>query len=62
MEERGFSEVELRSMIERAVRVEPGRGRGRWVVRTRHAGRPWTVVVEPDTELRIVAVVTAYPG
>ena len=60
MEERGFSEVELRSMLDSATEVVPGTRAGRWMVRTRHAGRPWVVVLEPDrADLRLF-VVTAY--
>lgn len=61
MEERGFSEVELREMLEGAVELRPGRRAGRWEVGTQHAGRPWIVVVEPDEEEELVFVVTAYP-
>lgn len=57
---RGLSEVELRAMLEVAVAVQPARHRGRWVVRTRHAGTTWKVVVEPDEVTRQVVVVTAY--
>ena len=50
MEERGFSEVELRAMLDDATRFH-----------TRHAGRAWRVVVEPDTDEKTLVIVTAYP-
>lgn len=61
MEERGFSEVELRAMLENAGKLEPARRGGRWIVRTRHAGGAWAVVVEPDEQERTLVIVTAYP-
>ncbi len=62
MEERGFSEVDLRGMLENATELLPSKRPGRWLVRTRHAGQRWVVVVEPDADDRIVMVVTAYPS
>ncbi|MBI4608969.1 MAG: hypothetical protein HY726_08175 [Candidatus Rokubacteria bacterium] len=34
---------------------------GRWVIETRHRGKAWEVIVEPDHERRLLVVVTAYP-
>jgi hypothetical protein len=34
---------------------------GRWVIETRHRGRPWEGIVEPDRERQLLVVVTAYP-
>jgi predicted TIM-barrel fold metal-dependent hydrolase len=34
---------------------------GRWVIETRHRGRAWEVIVEPDLERQLLVVVTAYP-
>jgi hypothetical protein len=61
MDERGFSELELRMMLTDAARLYPARRPGRWQVATRVGRRPWTVVVEPDPEEQIVYVVTAFP-
>ena len=33
---------------------------GRWAVQTRHAGRDWEVIVEPDDADQLLVVVTAY--
>lgn len=57
---RGLAEVELRTMLESASDLKPARHRGRWVVSTRHAGRPWVVIVEPDELAEKLMVVTAY--
>ena len=32
----------------------------RFVIVTRHAGAPWEVIVEPDREVTLLVVVTAY--
>ena len=61
MEERGFSEIELRFMLDRATNIRPARRPGRWQITTRRSGQPWVVVVEPDTENRTLMIVTAYP-
>jgi hypothetical protein len=60
MEERGFSELELRTMLARATELAPSRRAGRWRVRTRHMRRSWVVVVEPDPIDQILYVVTAF--
>jgi hypothetical protein len=61
MDDRSFTEVDLREMMETATRLRKGRKPGRWIIETRHEGRRWHVVVEPLAETRILEVVTAYP-
>ena len=61
MEERGFSEVELRTMLADASDMTPSRRQGRWLVRTRFMRSRWLVVVEPDPIDEIVYVITAFP-
>lgn len=61
MEDRDFTEVELRAMLESPDGIRPDVVPGRWVAETQHRLRRWEVILEPDeTEQRIV-VVTAYP-
>jgi hypothetical protein len=60
MEERDFSEVELRGMISDVDDLTPGRRPGRYLGRTKLRGQPWVVVLEPDPEDQVVVVVTAY--
>ena len=60
MEERGFSEVELRAMLDDATELLSSSGAGRWIAHMRYEGRPWAVVVEPDPDERRTYVVTAY--
>jgi hypothetical protein len=61
MEDRGFNEVDLRTMLKQASILRPGIMEGRWVVETRHAGRRWEAIVEPDEEMALLVVVTAFP-
>jgi hypothetical protein len=60
MEERGVSEVDLRTMLEYATRVAPARRVGRWLIFTRFRGQPWVVVVEPDADDQITYVITTF--
>jgi hypothetical protein len=60
MEEREFSEVELRGMISDITNLLAARRRGRFIGRTRLKGAPWIVVLEPDFDDHVVVVVTAY--
>lgn len=61
MTDRRFTEIDLRRMLERATGYREDIVEGRWVVETRHRGRPWEVIVEPDRERQLLVVVTAYP-
>lgn len=60
MNDRSFSEIDLRVMLERANAFRVDARSGRWVVETSHAGGKWEVVVEPDANLRLLVIVTAY--
>ena len=61
MEDRAFTEVELRRMLEHAGGHRPDIVEGRFVIEARHAGQPWEVIVEPDEMLHLLVVITAYP-
>ena len=61
MEDRGFNEVELRAMLEAASGYRQDVVDGRWVIETRHSGRSWEAIVEPDGILKLLVVVTAFP-
>ena len=60
MEDRDFTELDLRHMLERARALRPDVMKGRWIVETKHRRRDWEVVVEPDWEDRRLVVITAY--
>lgn len=60
MEQRSVSEVDVRAMLEAATGHEPNVVLGRFMTHARHAQRPWIVIVEPDSEARVLVVVTVY--
>ena len=61
MSDRRFTEIDLRRMLERASGYREDVVAGRWVIETRHRGKAWEVILEPDRERRLLVVVTAYP-
>ena len=61
MTDRRFTEIDLRRMLERASSYREDVVEGRWIIQTRHRGRAWEVIVEPDRERQLLVVVTAYP-
>jgi hypothetical protein len=61
MEERDFSEVELRTMVADATDLARARHPGRYIASTRFHGRPWVVILEPDASDQLLWVVTAHP-
>jgi hypothetical protein len=61
MEDRQFTEVDLRRMMEHARAVRPDILEGRYVVDARHGGGAWEVIVEPDEPRTLLVVITAYP-
>ena len=60
MEQRGVTEVDVRAMLERATAFEPSVVEGRFMIRVARDGRPWIVIVEPDSDASLLVVVTAY--
>jgi hypothetical protein len=61
MVDRGFSEVDLRSMMSVAMNLREDHEPGRWVVETSRDARRWEVIVEPDSAEELLVVITAYP-
>lgn len=61
MDDRGFNEIDLRTMLERASDYRKDVVEGRWAIETRHRRRRWEIIVEPDARLRLLVVVTAFP-
>ena len=62
MEDRRFTEVDLRAMLEGAAGYRKDIAPGRWVIKARRGRRPWEIIVEPDESLEILVVITAYPA
>ena len=61
MDDRRFTEIDLRRMLERTSGYREDVVDGRWVIETKHRGKAWEVIVEPDFERQLLVVVTAYP-
>ena len=62
MVDRHFNEVELRAVLDTATGYYKNeKEERRWVIETKHWGRPWEVIVQPDTERQVLRIVTAYP-
>jgi hypothetical protein len=61
MADRRFTEVDLRRMLEYATNFRPDVVEGRWVISSRHRRRHWDIIVEPDFDVRLLVVITAYP-
>jgi hypothetical protein len=61
MVDRGFSETDLRAMMETATAIRRDPMPGRWTVDVKRDSRPWRVVVEPDAHGKRLVVITAFP-
>jgi hypothetical protein len=60
MEDRPFTEVDLRRMMEYATGFRPARRKGRWIIETKHQDLKWEVVVQPNDYTELLGVITAY--
>jgi hypothetical protein len=60
MDDRRFTEIDLRRMLEHASGYGEDVVEGRWVIETKHRGKAWEVIVEPDIDREVLVVVTAY--
>jgi hypothetical protein len=60
MEQRDFTEIDLRQMLESAIGFEQDVLDGRWSIKAKRGRRPWEVIVEPDYLKRVLVVITAY--
>lgn len=60
MEERDFTEIDLRTMLDRADAFEPDEIEGRYMIQTRHRREDWRIIVEPDENDHLLVVITAF--
>ena len=60
MLDRDFTEVELRELLQRATDLQSARQEGRWYVLAQEPRGQWKIVLEPETESKLLVVVTAY--
>ncbi len=61
MEQRDFTEIALREMLDRARGCRPDEYEGRFIVESRYHHVGWEVIVEPDFVDESLVIVTAYP-
>ena len=61
MEQRDFTEISLREMLDRALGFRPDERYGRYVIESQYRRKGWEVIVEPDSEGELLVIVTAYP-
>jgi hypothetical protein len=60
MVDRGFTEIDLRVMYDRAKNYRRDYVPGRWFVETSCRRQGWEIIVEPDLEEKKVVIITAY--
>ena len=61
MEERNFTELDLRDMMQSAHTLGLDEIEGRYVIQTRRQHHDWKIVVEPDETDQLLVVITAFP-
>lgn len=61
MIQRGFTEIELRAMLLNVNSIEKDKEEGRFLIKSKHNGNNWEIIVEPDGIEKLVVVITAYP-
>jgi hypothetical protein len=61
MEDRGFTEIDVSSMLMKARTIRGDIGAGRWIVSAFHHQRRWEIILEPDIAERLLLVITVYP-
>jgi hypothetical protein len=60
MQDRGFTEADLRAMLEDATDIHE-QAHETLIIKTVHENRPWEVIVVPDYQKQLIVVVSAYP-
>ena len=61
MNDRDFTEIDIRHILNSATSIRRDVVSGRWVAATRLRGCRWDVIVEPDPDVELLFVITAYP-
>ena len=61
MLQRDFTEIDLRTMLDRATGYHADFVEGRLIITTDHRHQAWEVIVEPNFQDRLLVVITAYP-
>ena len=61
VEDRQFTELDLRRMLDRVVAIRVDVVPYRWIIATRYHRRHWEIIVEPNPATELLVVITAYP-
>jgi hypothetical protein len=61
MTDRGFSELDLRTMLEHPGDYKKDTVEGRYIIFASHRRRKWEIIVEPDLHTKRLVIITAYP-
>jgi len=61
MEDRRFTEVDLRTMLDKTTGIRTDIVAGRWVAVSKLRRKSWEIILEPDHDVRLIVVITAYP-
>jgi hypothetical protein len=60
MEDRNFTDIDVRLMLDDATDYRPSATEGRFVIRTKFERRFWEIVVEPNYQDLLLLVIAAY--
>jgi hypothetical protein len=60
MQERNFTEIDLRTMLDDAMTYRPSLVPGRFVIEAVRGVEKWEIIVEPDEYEAVLIAVTAY--
>jgi hypothetical protein len=61
MVQRGFNEIDLRTMLHNCSEFIKDREPGRYIILSKMGIMKWEIIVEPDYDQKLLVVVTAYP-
>ena len=61
MVQRGFNEIDLRTMLHNSLEFIKDREPGRYIILSKMGIMKWEIIVEPDYDQKLLVVVTAYP-
>lgn len=60
MAQRSITEIDVRAMLQQAQGYSPSPVQGRDMIEATPHGRPWIVILEPDSDDQVLVVVTAF--
>ena len=61
MVQRGFNEIDLRTMLHNYTEFNKDTEPGRYIILSKMGKLNWEIIVEPDYVQKLLVIVTAYP-